>query len=102
MEQMILSKKTNKQTNKNQKQIVANESRLGIPRKERGGSVMDGHLGFFLSASRYICNGWSMGSYCTVREMCVIESLCCITELDETLEINSIFKKVLYKKRISL
>ena len=43
---MILSKKQKQ----NQKQIMAKESRLGVPTGERGGSGMDGHfevLGFW-------------------------------------------------------
>ena len=43
MELMILSKKQKQ----NQKQIMAKESRLGVPTGERGGSGMDGHFEVF-------------------------------------------------------
>ena len=46
MEQMILPK-NNKQTNKNQKQIMTKKSRPGVPKGERGGSGMDGYFGGF-------------------------------------------------------
>jgi len=36
--------------NKKQKQIMAKKSRLGVPKGERGGSGMDGHLGGFVDA----------------------------------------------------
>ena len=40
MEQMVLSKKK-------QEQVMAKESRLGVPSGQRGGSGMDGLLGGF-------------------------------------------------------
>ena len=46
---------------------MAKEIRLGVPKEERGGSRMDGHLGHFLGANCYICNGWAMGPYCTAQ-----------------------------------
>ena len=33
----------------------------------------------------YIWNGWAMGLYCSAQELCVTGSLCCITEIEETL-----------------
>ena len=62
---MILSK-NNKQSNKKQKQIMAEKSRLGVGGKG-GGSGMDGHFGGLGDANYYIWNGWAMGSYCTAQ-----------------------------------
>ena len=46
---------------------MTKESRLGVPKEERGGSGMDGHLGGFLDANCYIWNGWAMGPYGTAQ-----------------------------------
>ena len=48
-------------TNKQQKQMMAKKSRLGVPKGERRGSGMDGYLGGFLDANSYIWNGWATG-----------------------------------------
>ena len=84
MEQMILSK--NNKQNKKQKQIMAKKSRLGVPRRERGGSGMDGHLSGELGMQIVIFGmDGQWGPTVRHREMCVIESLCSITEPDEIL-----------------
>ena len=67
---MILSKtnkQTNKQQQKNQKEIMAKERKLGVPEGERGGSGMDRHFGDFFDANCYFWNGWAMGPYCTAQ-----------------------------------
>ena len=56
MAQMILSTK--------QKQIMAKESRLVVPRRE--GVEWTGDLGFG-DANDCIWNGWAMGPYCTAQ-----------------------------------
>ena len=52
LEEMILSKKI-KQNKRKQKQIMAKESKLGVPRGEGGGGR---HSGFFLDVVYYIWN----------------------------------------------
>ena len=44
---------------------MAKESRLGVPKGERGESGMDGHFGGVLDANCYILNGWAIGPSCT-------------------------------------
>ena len=61
---------------------MAKKSSLGVPKGERGGSGMGGGFG---DANCSIWSGWAMGSYLQRRELCVIGSLRCATELDETL-----------------
>ena len=61
MEQMILFKK------KKQDQIMAKESRLGVPSGDRAGSGMDRHFGVFFNANYYIWNRWAVRPYCTVQ-----------------------------------
>ena len=67
---------------------MAQEHRLGAPRGEWGGSKMDGHFGVFWMQT--IKSGMDGQWDPTVqhRELCVIGSLCCTTELEETLQIN--------------
>ena len=60
---MILSEK------KNQKQIMAKESRLGGPRGKGEGVGWMGILAVFLDEKCYIWNGWAMGPYCTAQEI---------------------------------
>ena len=83
MEQIILSK-NNKQTNKKQKQIMATKSRLGVV-GGRGGSGRVGILGVW--GRQTVMPGMDGQWNLTVqhREVYVIGSLCCTTELDETL-----------------
>ena len=70
MAQMIPSTK--------QKQITAKESRLVVPRGEGGGSGMDGQF-------RALYLEWMGNGSCVQhRELCVIGSLCCTTETEET------------------
>ena len=81
MEQMILSK------NKKQKQILAKENRLRVPRGERKCDGWAFWGVFLMQTVKFGMDGqWDH----TVQhiEMCVIGSLCCTTELDETLSIN--------------
>ena len=50
---------------------MAKESQLGVPKVERGGIWMDGHLDGFLDANCYILDGWAMGPYCIAQgNMC--------------------------------
>ena len=69
-----------------QKQIMAKESRLvvssgkGEERRERDGWTL-----WSLGMQTYIWNGWVMMPYCTEHELCVIGSLCCTAEIEETL-----------------
>ena len=70
MAQMILPTK--------QKQIMDMEIRLVV--SSRMG--MDRQFG---DANCYIWNGWAMGPYCTHGKLCVTGSLCCATEIEETL-----------------
>ena len=86
MEQMILSKKRKKI----QKQIMAKKSRLGVPKRERGGSGIGWAFGrrwwgeVWMQTLMFGMDGqWNP----TVphKEMCVTGSLCCTTELDKTL-----------------
>ena len=83
MEEMILSK-NNKQTNNKQKQSMAKKSILGVPRWGMGRSGRDGNFGCLgMQTVIFVMDGqWDP----TVqhREMCVTGSLCCTTELDET------------------
>ena len=69
---------------------MAKKSRLGVPKGERGGSGMDGHLGFvlfFFFWMQTVIFGMDGQWDPTVqhREMCVTGSCCCTTELDKTL-----------------
>ena len=61
---------------------MAKKSRLEVPSGGRWGG-MDGHFGgfFWMQTVIFGLDG-QMGSY---QEMCVMGSLCCITELDKTL-----------------
>ena len=83
MEQMILFK-NNKQTKK-QIQTMAKKNILWVPGGEVGGSGMGRHFEVFLDANYNIWNGWAMGSYCTAPGNVQVGSLCCATELEETL-----------------
>ena len=64
---------------------MAKKNRLEVPKGERGGIGMDRHLGvFWMQTVIFGMDGqWDL----TVqhREMYVIGSLCCTTELVETL-----------------
>ena len=65
---------------------MARRSRLGVPKGKRGGSGMDGHFGgfFWMQIVVFGMDGqWD--STVQHREMYVIASLCCTTELDKTL-----------------
>ena len=99
MGQMILSKKRKEE--KKQKQVMAKESRLGVPKGERGGSGMDGHFGVFrMQTFIFGVDGrWDHGVQ--HRKMCVIGSLRCTAELDETLSIDYtlIIKKEIKAKK---
>ena len=65
-----------------QKLTMAKESRLVVPSGER----KEWHFGVLGDANSYTWNGWAYGPYCTQhREVCLIGSLCCTTELEETL-----------------
>ena len=66
---------------------MAKKSRLGFQGLgERGGSGKDGHFGGFWGC-KLLYLEWMGNGNPTVqhREACVIGSLCCTTELDETL-----------------
>lgn len=45
-------------------------------------------------------NGWAVGSYCTHRELCVVGSLCCTTEIEEALQINRTLIKIKIEQTI--
>lgn len=82
MAQMILSTK--------QKEIKAKERRLMVPRRE--GSEWDGQ-GVWGFGIQTVSFGMDVKWGPTVqhRELCVIGSLCCTTEIVETLYINDFF-----------
>lgn len=63
---------------------MAKDSRLVVPggREEEGGWMGS------LEANCNIRNGWAVGSTVQNRELSVIGSLCCTTELEEILSIN--------------
>ena len=77
---MILSKKK-----KRQKQIMAKESRLRVSKGKREGTVMDGHLGGVWMQTVIFGMDGQWNHTVLKREMCVIGSLCCTRERDETL-----------------
>ena len=85
MAQMILSYKTHKKTHKKQKQIMAKESRLGVPKGERGGSGMGGHFAGGSMHTDIIGLDGQWDPTVQHRGVCVMGSLCCTAELDETL-----------------
>ena len=64
---------------------MAKERRLGVPRREGGGS---GHLGDFLDANCYTWNGWAMGPYCTVQGNACDQVTLLSTELEEASSTN--------------
>ena len=64
---------------------MAKKSILRVFKGEREGSGMDGHLGGFLDANCCIWNGWQWDPTVQHRELCVIGSLHCTTELDKAL-----------------
>ena len=64
---------------------MAKKSRLSIPGGEREGSGMDGHLGVLRMQTVIFGLDRQWDPIMQHREMCVIGSLCCTTELDETL-----------------
>ena len=96
MEQMIVSKKKNKKQNKTdygqEEPIRGSQGENGREwdRRAFGGVFLDAHC--------YIWNRWAMGPTVQHKEMCVIGSHCCTTELDETLYIN--YTSI--KKRVSI
>ena len=61
----------------------AKESRLVVPRGWCGEWDVQGVE--FLDANCYIWNGWAMGPTIQHRELCVIGSFRCTTEIEETL-----------------
>ena len=77
MAQMILSTK--------HKQITDMKSRLVVPRGKLRGSKMDGQFGGFWMQT-FICRvDGQWGPTVQHRELCMIGSLCYITEIEETL-----------------
>ena len=76
---MVLSKTTST-INKTRKSFLAKESRLGAPRGERGWVGI--WWGFGIIA--FGMDG-QWGPTIQHRELCVTGSLCCTTELEETL-----------------
>ena len=65
---------------------MAKERRLGVPGAWKGGEWNGWHFEGFLNANCYIWSGWAMGPYCTAQgNKCVIGSLYCSIELEETL-----------------
>ena len=65
---------------------MANESRLGVPRGEGGGSEMDGHfVGFFWMHTVIFGMNGEWGFTVQHREMCVIGTLCYTKEIEGTL-----------------
>ena len=84
MEQMILSK-NNKQTNKTRNRAWPRREDLGFLQGEGKGVGWMGTLGVL--GMQTVLFGMDGQWYPTVehREMCVIGSLCCTTELDDTL-----------------
>ena len=67
-----------------EKQMMAKESRCVVPQGEGEGSVMDGQFGVFGCS---VVFGMEKQWDPTVQhgELCVIVSLCCTTEIKETL-----------------
>ena len=65
--------------------MMAKESRLGIPKGEGKGSGMNGHLGVFWMQTVIFGMDGQWGPAVQHRETCVIGSLCCTIELEETL-----------------
>ena len=67
---------------------MAKESRLGVPKGEEKGSGREGHFeGFGMQTVIFRMDGpWAPTAQ--YRELCVIESLCCTTELEETYNVN--------------
>ena len=79
---MILSK-NNKQQTKTRNRSWPGRADLGFQGREKGeGLGGTGILGVSGDANRSIWSGWAMRSYLQRREMCVIGSLCCTTELE--------------------
>ena len=86
MEQMILSK-NNKHTNKKQKHSMTKKSRLGVPERGGKGREREGWVFWVFLGMQTVTFGVD-GQWDPIvqhREMCVIGSLCCTIELDETL-----------------
>ena len=61
---------------------MAKKSRLGVPKGERGGSGMDGHLGVFWMQTLVFGIDGQWDPTVQHREICVIGSLSCKTELE--------------------
>ena len=64
---------------------MAKKSKLGVSNGKGGRSGMDGNLGVFGKKTVTFGMDGQRDPTAQHRELCVIGSLCCTTELDETL-----------------